>query len=72
MPNFGEKLRTLRERRDMTQRMLASELGFSQAYVYKLENGQRRPSGELVFKVSQIFNISADVLLNDALELPET
>jgi transcriptional regulator with XRE-family HTH domain len=66
---FGEKLRTLRERRGMTQRMLAAELDFSQAYVYKLENGQRRPSGELVFKVAQLFHVSTDALLDDELEV---
>lgn len=67
---FGEKLRTLRKRHNMTLDELARSLGYTNnSHVSMVENGKRNPTVELVFKVSQLFNVSADVLLNDEREL---
>ncbi|MGB2713511.1 MAG: helix-turn-helix transcriptional regulator [Vicinamibacterales bacterium] len=40
-PVFASTLRTLRQRRRLTQRELAEAAGFSQAYVSQLERGLR-------------------------------
>jgi transcriptional regulator with XRE-family HTH domain len=66
---FPEKLRTLRERQNMSQRDLAKAIGFSQGHVYFVETGKRQPSAAFVFQVAQFFGVSTDQLLNDALEL---
>lgn len=67
---FGEKLRTLRKRHGLTQRELADQLGYADhSHVTFVENGKRNPTAELVLKVSQLFNVSADVLIRDDLEL---
>jgi HTH-type transcriptional regulator, competence development regulator len=69
---FGEKLRLLRKRHRMTQKELADHLGFTaRSYVSMLESGEREPSGEVVLRVSQVFGVSADRLLQDALELED-
>lgn len=53
----------------MTQRDLANALGVSQAYIYKLEHGMRRPRGDMLLKLSEVFNVSTDLLLRDDQEL---
>ncbi len=72
MQRFGEKLRTLRTRRGMTLRELAAQLGYNaHVYLSLVETGKKKPSLELVMKVAKLFNISADRLLDDALEVEE-
>jgi transcriptional regulator with XRE-family HTH domain len=72
MQRFGEKLRFLRKRAGKTQRDLADELGFAaHSYVHALETGKKKPSADLVFKVARLFNVSADRLLDDVLEVEE-
>lgn len=65
MQNFGEKLRALRERHNMTQWELARKLGFHQAHVYRLETGQRKPNVALAIKLADLFGVSLDMLLRD-------
>lgn len=67
---FGEKLRTLRKRRGMTQKELSDAIGFAaRSYISLLESGEREPSAELVLKVSQLFGVSTDCLLQDEREI---
>ena len=70
MQRLGEKLRALRQRRGMTQQQLADELGFSHVYAHYLESGKKRPHAELLLKLSYLFEVPADVLIKDELELP--
>jgi transcriptional regulator with XRE-family HTH domain len=54
----------------MTQKELAKHFGFStRSYVSLLENGEREPSGEIVLRVSKLFQVSADQLLQDELDV---
>lgn len=71
MQRFGEKLRSLRERRGITQQKLAAELGFTHAHLHRLETGKKKPNAELVLKIARLFNVCADVLLKDELELSD-
>lgn len=68
---FGEKLRTLRKRRGVTQKQLAKAIGFAQSYISFLESQEREPSAEVVLKVSLFFGVSADCLLQDEREIDE-
>ena len=76
MPTFGDKLRRLRIQQGLTQRGLAHALGYTNAHAYisDFETGKRRPTAEFVLKVARYFNVSADRLLKDELDLdgPET
>lgn len=71
MKRIGEKLQTLRLRRDLTMTQLAEYLETSHAQISRIESGQRTPSSELVLKMSLFFGVSADQLLRDDLELDE-
>lgn len=72
MQRFGEKLRTLRRQRGMTQRDLASTLGYvTSGYISEIETGKKKPTTDFVFKVARLFHVTTDQLLDDALELPE-
>ena len=69
---FGEKLKTLRQRHDMSVVELAHALGYgSTNQIYYLETNRRNPTADLILKVSKLFHISADMLLDDELELDE-
>lgn len=69
---FGEKLRHLRERVDMTQSELAQQLGLSaHAHISLLENGRHEPSVDLVIHVSEIFQVTTDYLIWDAISIEQ-
>ncbi len=70
MQRFSEKLQALRTRRGMGVRELATALEIkSPSYISKLEKGQRKPSTDILLKVSLFFNVAADELLRDDLDL---
>jgi transcriptional regulator with XRE-family HTH domain len=67
---FPEKLRTLRKRHTLTQQQLADQLGItSGVYISDLESGKRRPGVELLFKIADLFGVTADQLARDELEV---
>ena len=70
MQQFGEKLRILRQKNDVSLRELANELGFSShAHLGRIETGEKKPSAELVLKIARYFNVTTDQLMKDELEL---
>jgi transcriptional regulator with XRE-family HTH domain len=71
MSRIGEKLRILRERQRLTSRALGTALGVSNSYLIRIENGQKRPSIDLVAKIARYFNVTTDQLILDELELDE-
>lgn len=67
---FGQKLRTLRNRYKLTQIELAEILGYlSHGYLSDIEKGKKIPTVELVLSVSRLFQVSTDQLLKDELDL---
>jgi len=60
---FSERLKTLRENHNMSQRKLSEVLGMGSTVVYFYESGKKIPSIEVLLKLSQYFNVSADYLL---------
>ena len=69
MDKIGEKLRTLRERRKLTSRELGAILGVSNGHIIRIENGEKRPSIDLVAKIANFFQVSTDQLIFDEREL---
>lgn len=70
LDRFGEKLRALRKQHGMTLRETAAALGYADhTHLSAVETGRKKPTAELVLKVSEFFQISADLLLRDALDL---
>jgi len=54
----------------MTHVDLAAVLGYaSSSQISFLETGKKKPTADLILKVSKLFNISADLLLDDELDM---
>lgn len=62
---FNEKLKTLRERDDLSQTRFANEIGFSQAAISAWENGTREPGIAAILQIARFFNVSTDYLIGD-------
>lgn len=60
---FKERLKELRKMNGITQKELATHLGFTHVAVVKWENGQREPDFSTVVKIAKFFNVSTDYLL---------
>ncbi|MBX8942319.1 helix-turn-helix domain-containing protein [Enterococcus faecalis] len=61
---FGDKLKKLREKRNMTQRELANLLFLKQSSISDYENNKSIPNGDIIKKISSIFDVSANYLLD--------
>jgi transcriptional regulator with XRE-family HTH domain len=75
MERFGEKLRVLRTRQQLTVRALAEALGYtihSNNYISRIENGKQKPSLNFVLRTAQYFQVPVDQLTRDDMELNET
>lgn len=65
---FGTTLRTLRLRQKLTQAELARRLGLArQGYISNLEAGRKAPSLDLVVRLADLFGVTTDYLLQDAI-----
>lgn len=61
MTPFGEKLRSMRLERGISQKEMAANLGLSSAYLSALEHGHRgRPTWALVQQIIGYFNVIWD------------
>ncbi|HSS99933.1 MAG TPA: helix-turn-helix transcriptional regulator [Terriglobales bacterium] len=58
----GDRLKALRESRDLTQSELAIELEISEPQIWRYENGESKPRGDVVVKLATFFGVSADYL----------
>jgi len=67
---FGALLRELRHERGLGIKRLAPDLGVTHGYLSKLENGQTKPSQDLVLRVADYFSYDPDSLLLSADRLP--
>lgn len=64
MSNLGERVRDLRERRNMTQTELAETLGMkTYTTVSKWEKNENFPKGKDLKRLAQIFGVTSDYLL---------
>lgn len=71
MQRFGEKLRTLRQKRGLSLRQLGELLEVYHNHVAQLESGKRIPNAAMILKIADLFGVSTDVLMRDALELED-
>ena len=60
---MGEKLKSLRLEKNLTQRQIADRIGLAISAVSSYESGSRYPSYDVLVKLSRIFHVSADYLL---------
>ena len=60
---MGEKLRSLRTEKKLTQKQVADRIGLAISAVSSYESGSRYPSYEALIKLARIFHVSTDYLL---------
>lgn len=63
MVDFGNALKTLRLREDMTQARLAQKLSLTKSVISAYETGLRLPSYDVLIQIAKIFNVTTDYLL---------
>ncbi|MBO5336369.1 MAG: helix-turn-helix transcriptional regulator [Lachnospiraceae bacterium] len=61
--NMGEKLKSLRIEKKLTQKQVASRIGLAISAVSSYESGARYPSYDVLVKLARIFHVSTDYLL---------
>ena len=64
---LADKIINLRKKESMTQEDLAHEIGVSRQSVSKWESSMAMPDLDKIVKLSNIFGVSTDFLLNDDL-----
>ena len=62
---FGERLQEVRRRAGLTQEQFAAELNVSRQAVSKWERDSGYPETEKIVRMSRIFHVTLDYLLND-------
>lgn len=63
MVNMGEKLKSLRIEKNLTQKQVADRIGLAISAVSSYESGTRYPSYDVLIKLARIFHVSTDYLL---------
>lgn len=61
--NFGNRLKTLRIKKKLTQQQPADLLGLTKSVISAYENGLRYPAYDVLIKIARIFKVSTDFLL---------
>ena len=61
--NFGNRLKTIRIKKKLTQQQLADLLGLTKSVISAYENGLRYPAYDVLIKIARIFKVSTDFLL---------
>jgi len=64
MIKIGYRIKELREHLGINQQRLAGLLGVSRPTISQIENGERKISADELIKLSEIFNLSVESLLN--------
>ncbi len=62
MKTFGQRIRELRENRDLSLRELAQKLDLSPAFVSDVELGRRYPSEEVLVKMAKLLGVEVEDL----------
>ena len=63
MVDFGNILKSLRLKENLTQAQLAQKLGLTKSVISAYETGLRLPSYDVLIHISKIFNVTTDYLL---------
>lgn len=63
MVEFGQKLRSLRKQKNLTQKQLADMIGVQNSIISFYELGDRIPSPEIIIKLAATLQVSSDYLL---------
>jgi transcriptional regulator with XRE-family HTH domain len=62
---FGERIRTLRTERGLTQERLAGKADLTTGFVNNVENGNKTPSLTTILKLARALEVDASELLSN-------
>jgi transcriptional regulator with XRE-family HTH domain len=62
---FGERVKTLRLNRDLSQEKLAEHTGFHRTYIGMVERGERNISLINISRIAESFDMSIEELFKD-------
>ena len=60
---LSRRIRSMRRKKDITQKELAMMLGVKQATISKWEEGENEPNSSTIINLAKIFDCSTDCLL---------
>lgn len=60
---FSERLKVLREYKNINQTTLGKHLGFGATAISSYENGRNEPSMDTLIRIAKYFDVSVDYLL---------
>lgn len=63
MSSFAKRLRSLRDKKSLTQKQVADHLGITESAYGFYEQGKREPSQSSLAKLSQLFEVPIDYLV---------
>lgn len=63
--DFGNMIRSLREKNNMTQEELANKIGISRTNITQYESGVRKVPLNIVKSFADFFNVSVDYLIGN-------
>lgn len=66
MKKLGQRIRNAREIKKMTQEQLADQCDCVYKHIGAIEKGRKRPSIELLMRISVVLEVSVDSLLKDS------
>ncbi|MEE0681587.1 MAG: helix-turn-helix domain-containing protein [Candidatus Gastranaerophilaceae bacterium] len=61
--NFSSRLIQIRRSSDLTQKMLAHDLGLSEVAIQNYESGRRKPAYDSLIALADYFDVSLDYLV---------
>lgn len=67
MPEFKDRLKSLRQSANLTQSELADKLKVSASTISMYEVGERKPSFEVLEQIADFFNVDTDYLRGKSL-----
>ena len=62
---FGEKLREIRERKQMTMKDVAEKVGVTESLISQIERNKVSPAIETLFSIAEILDIDLEYLFSD-------
>lgn len=65
MMNINERIKNYRNQLHLSQDYVANFIGINRATYTQMENGNRKITAEDVSKLSELFGVTADALLNE-------
>ncbi|HRE48808.1 MAG TPA: helix-turn-helix transcriptional regulator [Aggregatilineales bacterium] len=59
----GDRLKEVRQKRGLSQRELALRCGLGEQQIWRYENGETDPAGEIIMRIAKEIEVTADYLL---------